>query len=80
MTVILTSDQRTLYTTRLSEAEQAYHDYRMGNSARVFVDQNGERVEYSAVNIAGLRSYIIELKVALGLPTGITGPAQAWML
>lgn len=80
MTVILTTEQRTLYTTRLAEAEQAYHDYRMGNSARVFVDQNGERVEYSAVNIAGLRSYIIELKGLLGQNTGITGPMQAWML
>lgn len=80
MTVILTDEQRTLYTARLTEAEQAYHDYRMGNSARVFVDQNGERVEYSAVNINGLRAYILELKGLLGLSLGIVGPAQTWML
>jgi hypothetical protein len=80
MTVILTTDQRATYTARLAEAEQAYHDFRMGNSARVFVDQNGERIEYSSTNITGLRSYILELKSLLGLPSGIVGPMQAWML
>jgi hypothetical protein len=80
MTVTLTPEQRATYTTRLAQAEQAYHDYRTGVNARVFVDQNGERVEYSAINIAGLRSYIIELKTALGQPSGVVGPMQAWML
>lgn len=77
---VLTDIERATYTTRLAEAEQAYHDYRMGNSARVFVDQNGERVEYAATNINGLRAYILELKGLLGLPSGIVGPMQAWML
>jgi hypothetical protein len=80
MTVILTTEQREVLTARLAEAEQAYHDYRMGNSARVFVDQNGERVEYAATNINGLRSYILELKGQLGQSSGIVGPLQAWML
>jgi hypothetical protein len=77
---VLTDIERTTYTARLAEAEQAYHDFRMGNSARVFVDQNGERIEYAATNINGLRAYIMELKGLLGLPSGIVGPMQAWML
>jgi len=80
MPATLTDEQRALYKTRLAEAEQSYHDFRMGNSARVFVDQNGERVEYSSTNINGLRAYILELKGLLGLPSGIVGPMQAWML
>jgi len=78
--IVLTTEQRAAYTTRLAQAEQAYHDLRMGGMARVFVDQNGERVEYAATNVGGLRSYILELKTTLGLPSGIVGPMQAWML
>ena len=77
---VLTDIERATYVTRLAEAEQAYHDFRMGNSARVFVDQNGERIEYAATNINGLRAYIMELKGLLGLPSGIVGPMQAWTL
>lgn len=80
MTVILTVELWALYFARLTEAEEAYHEYRMGRSARVFVDQNGERVEYAANNINGLRSYILEMKNLLGLTSGIVGPLQAWML
>lgn len=74
----LTPDQTTLYTQRLADAEQAYHDLRLGNTARVFVDQNGERVEYAPSTAAGLRAYILELKSALGLDMGIIGPMGAW--
>lgn len=80
MTVILTPEQRVIYVARLAEAEQAYHDFRMGGAVRVFVDQNQERIEYAASNINGLRSYILELKGLLGLSSGIVGPLQAWML
>lgn len=47
---------------RLNEAEAAYHDLQIGKSVRVFVDQNGERVEYSAANAARLAAYIADLK------------------
>ena len=60
----------------LEDAEKAYHRLMLGGSVRVTVDQNGERVEYNAANRAGLRAYIIELKLALGLPTGIIGPLR----
>lgn len=76
----LTIEQRTMYETRLGEAEVAYHELRMGKQARVFVDQNGERVEFAVANADRLRAYIMELKALLGQPTGIVGPLNAWML
>ncbi len=72
----LTDEERILYTARLKEAEAAYHQVALGGGVRTFVDQNGERVEYNAANRAGLRAYILELKLALGLPTGIIGPLR----
>lgn len=76
----LTPEERTLYETRLTEAVTALHDLRLGKQARTFVDQNGERVEFSVANAGRLQSYIIELKALLGKPTGIAGPLNAWML
>lgn len=60
---------------RLVEAENAYHDLVTGRSPRVFVDQNGERIEYNAANRQGLRQYIEELKARIG---GVTmgGPLR----
>ena len=51
---------------KLAEAEQAYHDLMLGRSVRVVVDQNGERVEYTAANAARLAAYIADLKRQLG--------------
>lgn len=65
---------------KLEEAEKAYHALVTGTLARVFVDRNGERVEFTAANRQGLYTYISELKQSLGLlSTGIVpsnGPAQ----
>lgn len=76
----LTPEERTLYETRLTEAESAFHQLMMGQQARVFVDQNGERVEYAMASAERLRAYILNLKVALGKPTGIKGPMVPWVL
>lgn len=76
----LTTAQRTLYETRLTEAEGALHDLRLGKQARVFVDQNGERVEFAVANAGRLQAYIIELKTLLGKPLRTPGPLNAWML
>jgi hypothetical protein len=75
----LTAEQITLYNTRLVEAEDALHKLNIGTSARVFVDQNGERVEFTAANRQALRAYIFELKQALGR-LGITGPMKVSMI
>lgn len=48
----------TVLRTRLADAQQAYHDLMTGGSARVFVDQNAERIEYTAANKNNLWAYI----------------------
>ncbi|HEY1402819.1 MAG TPA: gpW family head-tail joining protein [Pyrinomonadaceae bacterium] len=62
----LTPEETTLYTAYLKEAEKAYHQLNTG-AVSVFVDQNGERVEYRAANRVGLLAYINQLRAALGL-------------
>lgn len=63
----LTPEQREALVAQLAEAERAYHSLQIGVSARVVVDQNGERVEFSAANRQGLYAYIQQLKSQLGL-------------
>lgn len=46
----------------LLEAKRAYHALLTGTMARVFVDQNGERVEYTTTNRSDLKNYITELQ------------------
>lgn len=50
---------------RLDEARTAYHLLQTGRSARVVVDQNNERVEFTAANRASLYAYIRELESQL---------------
>lgn len=49
-------------TDQLAEAQAAYHDLQLGKAVRVYVDQNGERVEYSVANRSALLAYINDLK------------------
>lgn len=49
----------------------------IGQSARVVVDQNGERVEYTPANSTKLSAYINDLKRQLG--TLIVGPMNIFM-
>lgn len=51
--------------TKLTEAQDAYHQLMTGGSVRVFVDQNAERVEYSSANKQNLWSYIISLRALI---------------
>lgn len=46
----------------LAEAEKAYHDLMVGNKASVYVDQNGERVEFTKVDADKLLIYIQNLR------------------
>lgn len=57
---------------RLEAAELAYHDLVLGGAVKVVVDQNGERIEYTAVNRGNLLAYIQYLKSQLG--EGVIGP------
>lgn len=49
---------------KLAQAEAALHALLTGKSARVVVDQNGERVEFTSINLGALRAYIDELRGA----------------
>lgn len=53
-------------TEKLADAEAKYHQLLTGQSARVIVDQNGERVEFTAINAARLSAYIADLRRQLG--------------
>lgn len=75
----LTAEETALYTTRLTEAETVLHNLMMGQTARTFVDQNGERVEFTAANAQRLRAYIFELKMKLG-KIGAVGPMKVSMI
>lgn len=61
---------------KLAEAESALHKLNTGQSVAEFVDQNGERVRFTAANRSALRSYIAELTSqisGLGTPGGSIG-------
>jgi len=75
----LTTEETATYTARLAEAEAALHNLSIGSHARVVVDQNGERVEFTAPASGKLRAYIEELKVLLGLKT-VSGPLKVWAI
>lgn len=80
-TAPLTPEERAVLMQRLKEAEDALHNVTIGGMARTFVDQNGERVEYTPTNANRLRAYTLELRTALGLPLrGVCGPMQVWMI
>lgn len=50
---------------RLDQAKEAKHKLATGQLARVFMDQNGERVEFTTTNMAQLSSYIASLEAEI---------------
>lgn len=65
--VPLTPEARALLEQQLKEAQAQYHTLQIGGAARVVVDQNGERVEFTSANKGNLYNYILSLKAQLGL-------------
>ena len=51
---------------QLADAKTQYHLLVTGQQAKVYVDQNGERVEFTSANRGSLRSYIQELERQIG--------------
>jgi hypothetical protein len=70
----LTPEETATLRTRLKEAEDALHSLQLGNKTRVYVDQNGERVEFNLNSVNSLRSYVAELKSELGIRRRGSGP------
>lgn len=68
----MTDAELTVLTDKITAAENAYHSLMVGTMARVFVDQNGERVEFTATNRSQLYAYIAELKSLLPSASGGT--------
>ena len=66
---------RAQLTIWLTEAEAQLHKLNMGLQAKVFVDQNGERIEYNAATRGQLVAYIADLKRQLGIAGTIIGPS-----
>lgn len=58
----------TLVAAQLADAKAQYHKLLTGQLARVFVDQNGERVEFTASNKTDLYNYIQQLQAILTCP------------
>lgn len=76
----LTVEETARYTGWLRDAESAYNSLMTGQQARVYVDQNGERVEYSMQKASDLKAYILHLRTMLGKPLpGILGPMNVRM-
>lgn len=70
-------------TAALIDAETAYGNLLMGKSARVLVDNNGERVEFTSANQAKLGAYVEQLRrrqaTVCAIPSAsapITGPLR----
>lgn len=66
-TTALTPEARLMYEAQLKEAQAAYHSLMTGTQARVIVDQNGERVEFTATSKVNLYNYILNLQGILGI-------------
>jgi hypothetical protein len=73
----LTPAQRAVLEKRLADAEEQYHLLMTGQQAKVFVDQNGERIEYQQGSALRLSAYIADLKRQLGHGSGM-GPLNVW--
>lgn len=67
MQIILTPEERVIIEGYLAEARASYRALITGGQARVIVDQNGERVEFTSANRAALYGYIMSLEARLGI-------------
>jgi hypothetical protein len=62
---MLTPSEVAAIRVRITKLETQYDLIVSGQQPRVYVDQNGERVEYSVANIAKLTELINELKAMI---------------
>lgn len=63
----------------LADAKRQQHLLLTGQAAKVFVDQNGERVEYNSASLPRLAAYINTLETLLAGSTASKGPMKVWM-
>lgn len=66
----LTDADRIIYTRRLTDAREKRHALLTGQAVEQYVDQNGEQIRYTKMNLTALDTYIAELE-------GILNPCLA---
>lgn len=62
---------------QLDDAKRAFHELLTGSLARVVVDQNGERVEFTNANRGALAQYIQQLEAQIS-GKRVNHPARAF--
>lgn len=62
----MTPAEKTLWQSRLVEAENAYHKLLTGQAAVTVRDQNGESVTFNTTSITRLANYIAMIRAKLG--------------
>jgi hypothetical protein len=67
-----------ILSEQLVQARTEYHNLIVGLKARVYVDQNGERIEYTAANASRLQAYILDLERQLGSANRHPGPLRVY--
>lgn len=60
----------------LTEARSSYHSLMTGTLARVIVDQDGQRTEFTAANSAKLYAYIQSLEALLPTDCPLCPPSN----
>jgi hypothetical protein len=63
---------------QLDDARKQLHLLLTGQAARVFVDQNGERVEYVTARAADLQKHIQRLEAAVEVRPASAGPMRVF--
>lgn len=63
---------------QLDDARKQLHLLLTGQAARVFVDQNGERVEYVTARAADLQKHIQRLEAAVDARPAAAGPMRVF--
>lgn len=58
----LTEEDRIIYDRRLREAREKRHLLLTGQAVEQYVDQNGEQIRYTKMNLDRLDLYIAELE------------------
>lgn len=61
----MTADQIAATNTLIASLEDAYNQLMLSTTVRVFVDQNGERLEFATANADKLKAYIERLYAKL---------------
>lgn len=75
MTPVITPD----WGAMLNEAYAAQQAVALGQTPRILVDQNGERIEYGPTNMATLTKWIAYLEVKAGVTTTVGFAASVYM-